>query len=75
MELMTKVQVCELLQVCERTIENMVNAKSFPPPLRLGKTSRWARSVVESWLALRLRPQLEWEPRGYGKRLSGLRKG
>jgi hypothetical protein len=46
----------------------MVKAKSFPPPLLLGKTARWARAGVESWLVEQLRPQLEWKPPSRARR-------
>lgn len=64
MELMGKQEVCQLLGVCERTLEKMLARCEFPPPLRLGKTARWSREVVEHWLEAKLKPQLEWMPPG-----------
>lgn len=62
MELMGKKEVCQLLGVCERTLEKMLARRDFPPPLRLGKTARWSKEVVERWLEVKLKPQLEWAP-------------
>jgi prophage regulatory protein len=61
MELLSKKEVGDMLKMCERTIENLVRANVFPPPLRLGKTARWSKAVVEAWLAEQLRAQLEWK--------------
>lgn len=63
MELLNKKEVAYRLKMCERTIENLVRENSFPPPLRLGKTARWSKAVIEAWLAEQLRAQLEWKPR------------
>ena len=68
MELLSKKEVADMLKMCERSIENLVRAGSFPPPLRLGKTARWSRAVVEAWLAEQLRAQLEWKARAQPKR-------
>jgi len=51
-----------LLDVSDRTLEKLVRARRFPPPLRLGKTVRWAEPVVQQWLLSKLEAQLTWEP-------------
>lgn len=61
-KLLGKVEVQQLLNISDRTLEKMVLARQFPPPLRLGKTVRWAESVVHQWLALRLEAQMAWQP-------------
>ena len=61
-KLLGKVEVQQLLNISDRTLEKMVLARQFPPPLRLGKTVRWAESVVHQWLASRLEPQMAWQP-------------
>ena len=68
MELLSKKEVADMLKMCERSIENLVRAGSFPPPLRLGKTARWSKAVVEAWLAEQLRAQLEWRARAQSRR-------
>src|SRR5690606_11994103 len=60
--LIGKPEVQALLSISERTLENLVRRRRFPPPLRLGKTVRWAEPVVQSWLQLQLAPQFEWKP-------------
>ena len=62
MELVGKKDVTSWLGISERTLEQMVRRRQFPPPLRLGKTARWARDVVDAWLQAQLRPQLDWSP-------------
>ena len=62
MQLMGKKEVTGMLGISERSLELLVKRRQFPPPLRLGKTARWARPVVEGWLQAKLRPQLEWSP-------------
>lgn len=61
-KLLGKQDVMTLLDVSDRTLEKLVNARKFPPPLRLGKTVRWAEPVVHQWLLERLEPQMTWEP-------------
>lgn len=53
--------IAERLGVSERTIEKMVRAKKFPPPLKIGKSAMWADEVVNRWLDQALAPQLTWE--------------
>ncbi len=60
--LITKAQVVERLNISERSLEKMVAANKFPPPLRFGKKVQWADSVVENWLQRAVQGQLEWEP-------------
>ena len=60
--LLSKAEVQQLLDISDRTLEKMVRARRFPPPLRLGKTVRWAEAVVLQWLAARLEPQMAWQP-------------
>lgn len=61
-KLLGKVEVQQLLDISDRTLEKMVRARQFPPPLRLGKTVRWADTVVLQWLAARLEAQMAWQP-------------
>lgn len=61
-KLLNKVDVMEALGISDRTLEKLVKARQFPPPLRLGKNARWAEAVVLKWLELQLEPQTMWEP-------------
>jgi prophage regulatory protein len=67
-QLLNKIAVTERLGVSDRTLEKLVRARKFPPPLRLGKQVMWAEPVVEKWLAQALAAQLAWEPPGKGRR-------
>ena len=59
--LIFKSAVASRLGVSERTIEKLVVARKFPPPLKLGKNAMWANDVVERWLEQALAPQQSWE--------------
>jgi predicted DNA-binding transcriptional regulator AlpA len=59
-QLISKSSVAQRLGVSERTIEKLVKACKFPPPLRLGKNAVWAQDVVERWLERALAPQQTW---------------
>jgi prophage regulatory protein len=61
-KLLGKADIQKLLDVSDRTLEKMVRARQFPPPLRLGKTVRWAETVIQQWLATRLEAQMAWQP-------------
>ncbi len=61
-QLIFKSDVALRLGVSERTIEKLVKACKFPPPLKLGKNAMWAQEVVENWLEQALKRQLTWEP-------------
>lgn len=69
-QLIFKSSVAERLGVSERTIEKLVVARKFPPPLKLGKNAMWASDVVERWLEQALAPQLSWEPPKRGRSAS-----
>ncbi len=60
--LLDKIAVQQMLNISGRSLEKLVRARRFPPPLRLGKTVRWSQSVVVQWLNEQLTPQLEWKP-------------
>ena len=61
LQLILKGAVAERLGVSERTIEKLVRARKFPPPLKIGKNAMWASDVVNRWLDQALAPQLTWE--------------
>jgi predicted DNA-binding transcriptional regulator AlpA len=60
--LLTKAQVCERLSLSARTLETMVQAGRFPPPVRLGKCVYWTERAVASWLARAFGAQEAWLP-------------
>jgi predicted DNA-binding transcriptional regulator AlpA len=62
-KLLNKTAVTSRLCVSDRTLEKLVRARRFPPPLRLGKQVMWAEEAVEKWLARALATQLAWEPK------------
>lgn len=61
-KLLSKLAVMDVLGISDRSLEKLVKARQFPPPLRLGKHARWAEDVVLKWLELQLEPQTKWEP-------------
>jgi prophage regulatory protein len=60
--LLGKHELCERLTVSERTIENMVKAGSFPPPVRVGKHVFWSEAAVRKWQERLFAAQENWSP-------------
>lgn len=67
-ELLGKEAVISMLGICERSLEKLVKEGRFPPPLRLGKTVRWLKSVVLAWLEAQTKAQRDWKPRSTPRR-------
>lgn len=44
-------QFAELLGVSTRHVRRLVDAGKCPQPVRLGRSCRWPRHTVESWIA------------------------
>ena len=61
--LMRKAEVAQTLKCSERTLERLVCAGHFPPPLNHGKQALWFESVVQAWLQRQREAQLAWAPR------------
>jgi predicted DNA-binding transcriptional regulator AlpA len=61
--LLNKVAVCIRLSISKRTLEMMVDAGTFPPPVRLGKYVYWSEAAVSKWQRRLFAIQDAWEPR------------
>lgn len=61
--LLGKTKVCEQLGLSERTLENMVRANAFPPPVRIGKCVYWSELAVRRWQEQKFAAQEAWLPR------------
>ena len=46
---LNKTQLLALLSISERTLENMVKARKFPPPVKVGKHVYWSEIAVRRW--------------------------
>lgn len=57
-DVLNKQDVQELLGVSERTLENLVRARRFPPPVIIGKRATWLKAAVERWIEQRYAEQL-----------------
>lgn len=60
--LLNKSDLCERLTLSARTIENMVKAKAFPPPVRIGKHVYWSATAVSQWQQRLFAEQEQWAP-------------
>ncbi|MEI8170816.1 MAG: helix-turn-helix domain-containing protein [Rhodoferax sp.] len=60
--LLTKAQVCTRLCIAPRTVEYMVKAGNFPPPVRIGKQVFWSEKSVFSWQQSLFSQQEAWAP-------------
>lgn len=58
--LLGKADLCQRLNVSERTIENMVNEGAFPPPVRVGKYVYWSEIAVRKWQERLFAAQESW---------------
>lgn len=61
--LLKKPQLCARLSMSARTIETMVQAGKFPPPVRLGRHVYWTETAVNAWLKRAFGVQEAWKPR------------
>lgn len=59
--LLCKAKLCDKLQVSERTLENMVKAGDFPPPVRVGKRVYWSEISVQNWQQKLFAAQESWK--------------
>ncbi len=58
--LLNKVSLCEQLSISPRTLENMVSAGTFPPPVRVGKHVYWSEVAVVAWRRRMFAAQEAW---------------
>ncbi|CAJ0700263.1 helix-turn-helix domain-containing protein [Ralstonia wenshanensis] len=58
--LLTKADLCERLNISPRTLENMVNAGTFPPSVRVGKYVYWSEIAVNTWQRRMFSAQEAW---------------
>lgn len=49
--MLSTAQLCELLNVGKRTIDNWATQKIGPPFVKVGNARRYRESDVEAWLA------------------------
>ena len=59
---LNKKEVCAQLNISARTLENMVQAKLFPPAVRMGKWAYWSQKVLEEWHRRQFAVQEAWTP-------------
>jgi len=52
--------VCNLLGFSERTLENLVKAGGFPPPVRIGRKVYWTEAAVRRWQQRQFNMQEAW---------------
>ena len=50
-ELITAVQLADLLSISERTLYRLKSTGQLPKPISLGGSVRWRLSEVRSWIA------------------------
>lgn len=43
--------LASMIDLSPRTVWRMVSARTVPPPIRLGKSVRWRKSDIETWIA------------------------
>ena len=50
LQLLTLPQAAGLLAVCTRTLDRLISRKEFPPPLKIGRSSRVSLADVNAYL-------------------------
>ena len=70
----SKSEVLSLLNISERTLENMVKKGNFPPGVRLGRQMFWLTQAIQKWQTASFQTQLNFEMDAPGRRL-GLESG
>lgn len=60
-QLLTKTDICSRLAISVRTVETMVKAGKFPPPVRIGKHVYWSEIAVQKWQQRLFATQENWE--------------
>ncbi|NQV27706.1 MAG: helix-turn-helix domain-containing protein [Rhodopirellula sp.] len=43
--------LASMIDLSPRTVWRMVSARTVPPPIRLGRSVRWRKSDIETWIA------------------------
>lgn len=61
--LFKKSEVCQRLALSVRTLEGMVKAGTFPPPVRMGKYVYWSEPAIATWMTRMFGTQEAWRPR------------
>lgn len=59
-KVLSKAELCSQLSISQRTIESMVKAREFPPPVRIGKYVYWSEIAVANWHRSRFAQQERW---------------
>ena len=62
MEILTKENVCEDLNVSMRGLEMMIARGEFPPGVRIGKKMYWCLEVIDNWKSRKFSSQCAWKP-------------
>lgn len=62
MNLLTKDQICTLLGLSPRGLENMIRRGDFPPPTRVGKRNLWTEPALQAWRERFFHAQELWMP-------------
>lgn len=57
-----KAEVCSRLGISQRTLDNLVRDKKFPPAVRIGKWAYWSSVAVEAHRARLFKMQEQWSP-------------
>ena len=59
--LLTVKQVADALSVSERHVHKLNNSGRLPRPVRLGRSVRWRREELESWVEAGSPDRARWE--------------
>lgn len=60
--LLKKTEICAVLNISPRALENMVSSGRFPRGVPVGKYVYWSKKVVDDWLRRTFGAQENWRP-------------
>lgn len=59
--LLSRGQLADILEVCERTVTRWDASGKIPKPVRLGRLLRWRQDEIERWVLARCPARIAWE--------------
>lgn len=62
LNLFEKPDVCKILGISPRGLNNMVSEGRFPPAVRSGKKNTWSALAIERWRQVTYAEQESWRP-------------
>lgn len=63
-QLLTAADLAGLLKVNRSTLYSWLSSGRLPMPLRIGKSVRWAKRIIDRWIEAGCPPRERWQMKG-----------